>query len=168
MTLALNPGQKIEVGILFRIKDSVHISANVSDIFANKRIVLFMGPAPFSKLDTEQALAYEQSSKELLSKNIDLVMGVYVQDAFVVKKFEEQIQTDANSSNVELYGDGDGFFVKSNYLTHDFTHHGLGTRSGRWAMILNNGVVEYVVCDDYTTIDKTSADSILKHLKNET
>jgi peroxiredoxin len=168
MTLALNPGQKIEVGIVFRIKDGVHISANVSDLFANKRIVLFMGPAPFSRLDTEQALAYEQASKEILSKNIDLVMGIYVQDAFVVKKFEEQTQTDANSSNVELYGDGDGFFVKSNYLTHDFTHHGLGTRSGRWAMILNNGVIEYVVCDDHTTIKDTSADSILKQLKNET
>jgi peroxiredoxin len=164
MTLVLNPGQKIEVGIVFRIKDGVHISANVSDLFANKRIVLFMGPAPFSRLDTQQALAYEKASKELLSKNIDLVMGIYVQDAFVVKKFEEQIQTDANSSNVELYGDGDGFFVKSNYLTHDFTHHGLGTRCGRWAMILNNGVIEYVVCDDHTTIDETSADSILQVL----
>ena len=164
MTLALNPGQKVEVGILFRIKDGTHISANISDLLAEKRVVLFMGPAPFSRLDTEQALAYEKASNELLSKNVDLVMGVYVQDAFVVKKFEEQTQTNANSSNVELYGDGDGFFVKSNNLTHDFTHQGLGTRCGRWAMILNNGVIEYVVCDDYTTIDKTSADSILQYL----
>ena len=167
MTLALNPGKKIEVGILFRIKDGTHISANIADVLANKRVVLFMGPAPFSRLDTTQALDYEKASNDILSKNVDLVMGIYVQDAFVVRKFEEQIQSDANSNNVELYGDGDGFFVKSNYLTHDFTHQGLGTRSGRWAMILNNGVIEYVVCDDYTTIDKTSADSILQYL-NET
>ena len=167
MTLALNPGQKIEVGILFRIKDGVHISANVSDLFANKRIVLFMGPAPFSRLDTQQALAYEKASKELLSKNIDLVMGIYVQDAFVVKKFEEQIQTDAGSSNVKFYGDGDAFFVKANNIMQDFTFQGLSVRVGRWAVIVKNGIIEQVFTDDYALIENTRASNVLKYLKNE-
>ena len=169
MTLALNPGQKLEAGTIFRIDEqNIHVSKNISDLFANRRVVVFMGPAPFSRLDTEQANAYEKLSAEILAQEVDAVIGIYVQDAFVMKKFEEQVRQTSGSSNVELYGDGDGFFVRANYLTHDFTFQGLGTRCGRWAFVLNDGVIEHVECDEYQLIEKTSADNILSYLKNET
>jgi peroxiredoxin len=168
MTMALSAGQKLESGVLYCLdKNKMHQSKNITDVFAGRRVVVFMGPAPFSKLDTEQALEYEKLSTEILAEKVDAVIGIYVQDAFVMKKFQEQISTDAGSSNIEFYGDGDGLFVKANNLMHDFTFQGLSTRCGRWAFVVNDGVIEYVVVDDYQLIEQTSAASILKQVKNE-
>lgn len=165
MTLALAKGQKVELGVVYRINDDqIHESANIKDLFANKRIVVFMGPAPFSRLDTEQATKYENLSNDILAQKVDEIIGLYVQDAFVMNKFQEQVQKSAGTSNVKFYGDGDGFFVKANNLMHDFTFEGLSTRCGRWAFVLDNGVVEYVVVDDYSLINETGAESILKYL----
>jgi peroxiredoxin len=169
MTIAIIKGQEIISGILYRInEDNVHSSIGVSELFADKRVVIFLGPAPFSRLDTEQANDYELLSIEMLKHGIDEIFGIYVQDAFVMNKFQEHIREQAGSANVKFYGDGDGFFVRANQLSHDFTSSGLSVRSGRWAMVLNNNTVEHVAVDDYTLIDLTSARSILKYLKNET
>jgi len=165
MTLALKKGQTIDLGVVYRINpDKLHESVNIKDLFANKRIVVFMGPAPFSRLDTEQAVDYEKYSAEILSHNVNEIVGLYVQDAFVMNKFQEHVREIAGSSNVQFYGDGDGFFVKANNLSHDFTFEGLSTRSGRWAFVINNGVIEYVTVDDFSLIETTSASSIIQYL----
>jgi len=168
MTLALSVGQTLDLGILYRIdENNAHTSIKVNELFADKRVLVFMGPAPFSRLDTQQASDYEAISSEILAQGINEIFGIYVQDAFVMNKFQETIRRQNATANVKFYGDGDGFFVKANNLMHDFTFEGLSTRCGRWAFVVNNGVIEYVTVDDYSLIETTSADSILKKLKNE-
>ena len=169
MTSPLSVGQKLTIGTLYHFNDNdLHVSIPITELFANKRLVVFMGPAPFSRLDTEQAVDYESYSAEILAEKVDGIIGIYVQDAFIINKFQSEIHNKAGSSNVKFYGDGDGFFVRGNNLVHDFVFSGLGQRSGRWAMVLNDGVIEYVMADDYQLINYTSADSIIKYLKNET
>lgn len=166
MTAPLVVGQPVVTGIVYYINDNnLHSSIPVTELFADKRLVVFMGPAPFSRLDTEQACAYEKHSKEILAEGVDGIIGIYVQDAFVTKQFQDQTHQVAGSANVKLYGDGDGFFARGNNLVHDFTLSGLGQRSGRWAMVLNKGIIEFVMADDYQLIDHTSAESILKYLR---
>ena len=166
MTAPLVVGQPVVTGIVYYINDNnLHSSIPVTELFADKRLVVFMGPAPFSRLDTEQACAYEKHSKEILAEGVDGIIGIYVQDAFVTKQFQDQTHRVAGSANVKLYGDGDGFFARGNNLVHDFTLSGLGQRSGRWAMVLNKGIIEFVMADDYQLIDHTSAESILKYLR---
>lgn len=166
--MALTKGQTLELGVLYRIdENNLHTSTNVAELFAGKRLVVFMGPAPFSRMDTTQATDYELHSSKILAEKVDGIIGIYVQDAFVMNKFQELVHQQAASANVKFYGDGDGFFVKANNLMHDFTFEGLSTRCGRWAFVLDNGVIEYVVVDDYSLLNETSADSILKYLKNE-
>ena len=168
MTLALTVGQTIDLGIVYKINSNgVHESTTIKDLFEGKRLLVFMGPAPFSKLDTEHAIGFEHQSKNILEQKVDGIIGLYVQDAFVMNKFQEHVYKTVGTSNVQFYGDGDGLFVKANNLMHDFTFEGLSTRCGRWAFIVNNGAIEYVTVDDYSLIETTGADSILKQLKNE-
>lgn len=168
MTLALAVNQTVDLGVVYKINSNgVHESTTIKDLFAGKRLLVFMGPAPFSKLDTEQAIEFEYQSNNILAQKIDGIIGLYVQDAFIMKKFQEHVHETSGTNNVQFYADGDGFFVKANNLTHDFTFSGLGTRCGRWAFIINDGVVEYVTVDDYSFIETTGAHSILKQLKNE-
>ena len=165
----LTKGKELISSAVYHINDNaIHDSVAISELLANKRALIFMGPAPFSRLDTEQATEFETSSKEILDNNIDMIIGLYVQDAFVMKKFKEQIQKDTGSSNVNFYGDGDAFFVKSNNIMQDFTFQGLSVRVGRWAVIVKNNIIEEVFEDDYALIEKTRASNILKYLKNET
>jgi peroxiredoxin len=169
MTVPLVVGQPIVSGILYYInEENLHSSIPVTELFANRRLVVFMGPAPFSRLDTEQAVDYEFRSNEILAEKVDGIIGIYVQDAFVTSKFQDHITRQTGSANVKLYADGDGFFVRGNNLVHDFTYSGLGQRSGRWAIVLNNGIIEYSIADDFQVIENTSVDRILQYLRNET
>lgn len=169
MTAPLVVGQPIVSGILYYMnEENLHSSIPVTELFAGRRLVVFMGPAPFSNLDTKQAVDYETYSKEILAEKVDAIIGIYVQDAFVTSKFQDHITRQTGTANIKLYADGDGFFVRGNNLVHDFVYSGLGQRSGRWAMVLNDGVIEYVMADDFQVVNYTSADSILKYLKNET
>ena len=155
--------------IVFYVNESdMHDSIAVSELISDKRVLVFMGPAPFSRLDTEQATEFEKLSTEILSNGIDEILGIYVQDAFVMKKFQEQIAKDTGSSNVNFYGDGDAFFVKANNIMQDFTFQGLSVRVGRWAVIVKNNIIEEVFTDDHAIIENTRASNILKYLKNET
>lgn len=146
----------------------IHDSIAVSELISDKRVLIFMGPAPFSRLDTEQALEFESLSNDILSNGIDAIIGIYVQDAFVMKKFQEHIQQTAGSSNVKFYGDGDAFFVKANNIMQDFTFQGLSVRVGRWAVIVKNNIMEQVFTEDHPIVENTKASTILKYLKNET
>lgn len=165
----LTKGKELVSSVVYYINDAgLHDSITLSELISDKRVLVFMGPAPFSRLDTEQALDFEQLSGELLSAGVDAVIGIYVQDAFVTKKFREHIAGQVGTANVKLYGDGDAFFVKANNIMQDFTFQGLSVRVGRWAVVVNNNIIEEVFTDDHAVIENTRASNILKYLKNET
>lgn len=165
----LTKGKELVSSVVYYINDAgMHDSTPVSELISDKRVLIFMGPAPFSRLDSEQALEFEALSAEILNNKIDAVLGVYVQDAFVMKKFQDQIQAGLESYNVKMYGDGDAFFVKANNIMQDFTYQGLSVRVGRWAVIVNKNIIEEVFTDDFAVIENTRASNVLKYLKNET
>lgn len=163
-SLNIQPGDKIRNGTLFRITENgTHDYVETNNLFAGKRVVIFMGPAPFSKLDTEQAISYEDLSNEMLVR-VDMVVGIYCQDAFVMDQFKIHIHSKTATKNVDFWGDGDGQFARYNEMLHDFTNMGLGTRSGRWSMVIDDGIVEYIACDDFTEINLTSAQETVDYL----
>ena len=167
MPCNLQQDDKIEFGIVYKINEfDLHISKPISEIVENKRLLIYGGPAPFGKLDTEQSLSYAAHSTELL-EHVDEVLAIYCQDSFVMKQFDLHIKQQHPDHKTVFWADGDGFFIRNYGLEYDFTYSGLGVRSQRYAMILNNGIVEYVATDDYQLIDKTSTENILNWLNNK-
>jgi len=165
----LEKGKELVSSVVYYINEAgLHDSIAVSELISDKRVVIFMGPAPFSRLDTEQAVDFETYSNEILAENVDAVIGVYVQDAFVMNQFRNHVVRQTGSSNVKFYGDGDAFFVKANNIMQDFTFQGLSVRTGRWVVVVKNNVIEEVFTDDHAIIQNTHAGNVLKYLKNET
>jgi peroxiredoxin len=161
-------GAEFHAGIVYYIdKNKIHKNIQSADIFSKRRIVVFGGPAPFSKLDTEQALLFEKASKEILSLGVDAVVAIYVQDAFVTDKFRQEISSQAGTDNIEYYADGDAFFSRGLELTHDFTFQGLSVRSGRWAAVVNDRIAEWAAFDEYQVIDETHPKKVLAWLKKK-
>ena len=166
MACNLQAGSRVEHGIVYKINEyDLHISKPVSEIVENKRVLIYGGPAPFGKLDTEQSLSYAAQSAELL-KYVDGVLGIYCQDSFVMKQFDLHIKKQYPEHQIEFWADGDGFFIRNCGLEHDFTFSGLSVRSQRYAMVLNDRVVEHVMTDDFQLIDKTSTENMLNWLKS--
>lgn len=166
MSRNLQTGDKVEFGIVYKINEfDLHISKPISEIVENKRLLIYGGPAPFGKLDTEQSISYAEHSTELM-KYVDQVLGIYCQDSFVMKQFDLHVKQQHPEHQTEFWADGDGFFIRNHGLEHDFTYSGLSVRSVRYAMVLNNGIVEHFVQDDFQLIDKTSTENMLDWLKN--
>lgn len=159
-----NPGDSFDLGIVYHLDEKgLHNSLKLQDIVKGKRLVFFGGPAPFSRLDTEQALEYATMAHKLM-EHVEMVYGIYCQDAFVCNAFEAKIDEQVGNNALVLLADGDGFFCRSNNLENDFTYQGLSVRSHRWAAVVNNGKIEYFVSDPYQVIEDTRASKILEYL----
>ncbi len=160
-------GDEVSGGIVYRInKMGIHESQDVFPLFKDKRVVAFGGPAPFSRLDTQQAREYAELSHRLVELGLDTIYGIYCQDAFVMKEFDDRVKKDFPDHKINFYADGDGFFTRAHQLEHNFTFQGLSMRSVRYAMVVKDRIIEYVVVDDYQLIEQTAAKKILEWLEN--
>lgn len=168
MEAKLKIGDDAGGGIVYRInKEGIHESQDVLSLFKDKRVVVFGGPAPFSRLDTQQAKEYADSSIELIELGLDNVYGIYCQDAFVMNEFDKRIKETFPTHKINFYADGDAFFMRAHQLEHNFTYQGLSVRSQRFAMVINNCKIEYVVIDDYSVIENTASIKIVEWLKSQ-
>jgi peroxiredoxin len=167
MAFDLKIGDLVGAGVVYKINAAgIHESIPTRELLMNKRVIIFSGPAPFSRLDTEQSTEYASLSKDLL-KYVDNVYGIYCQDAFVMNHFDKHIKETVSDHYIEFYGDGDAFFTRAHKLDHDFTNHGLSLRSVRYALVVKNEVIEYAVSDDYKVIENTAASKVLEWLKSQ-
>lgn len=167
MAFDLKIGDMVGAGAVYKINAAgIHQAVPTRDLLVNKRVIIFAGPAPFSRLDTEQAIGYAKLSKEML-KYVNNVYGLYCQDAFVMNHFDKHVKETVPDSGVEFYGDGDAFFIRAHKLEHDFTHQGLSVRSVRYAMVVKNELIEFAASDDYKVIENTAAERMLEWLKSQ-
>lgn len=166
-SFAITPGTKFDASLLYHIDgDQIHKHIRIDDIFKDKLSVVFGGPAPFSRLDTEQAELYEQFSGDML-KHVDQIVAIYPQDAFVCKKFKEEISSKTNSNNVVYYADGDAFFLRDYNIMLDLTFQGLCVRSDRWCGVIKDCEVIWVANDEYSCIDRTHPNMVLEWLQSQ-
>lgn len=154
----------VDAGTLYRIHEGAHVHVTTYDLLTNNRAVLFGGPAPFSRLDTQQAKEYAELSEQMLNY-VNNVYGVYCQDAFVMNQFKMHIETLCTNNKVTFFGDGDANFTKGHDLDIDLRNHGLGIRSCRYAMVVKDRKLEKLFVDHYSTINETSAQKVLEWLK---
>jgi peroxiredoxin len=167
MESKLNVGDQIVGGVLYKINpEGIHESRDAFSLFIDKRVLVFGGPVPFGRLDTQQAKEYAELSTDLLAAGLDAVHGIYCQDAFVMREFDNRIKQDFPNHKVDFYADGDAFFTRAHKLEFNFTFQGLSIRSIRYAMVVKNKVIEHVVVDPFEVIEKTAATKILEWLKN--
>ncbi len=164
MNFIPEPGHNIDAGTLYRIHDGAHIHVTTYDLLTDKRAVLFGGPAPFSRLDTEQATEYAELSERMLA-HVNDIYGIYCQDAFVMHQFELHIKEKCARSKVAFYGDGDAYFTRGHNLHLDFSNQGLGLRSCRYAMVVKDRKLEKLFMDEYSTIEKTAGQKVLEWLE---
>ncbi len=114
--------------------------ATTAELFGGKRTVLFAVPGAFTPTCSAKHLpGFKDKAAELRGKGVDQIACVSVNDAFVMGAWgRDQGITD----EVVMLADGSGDFARALGLVADFSKFGLGARSQRYSMLIDDGVVE--------------------------
>ncbi len=132
------------------------------EIFAGKKVVIFGVPGAFTPTCHKNHLpGFAAKAAEIKAKGIDTIAVTAVNDVFVMDAWAKD--TGAKDS-IEFLADGSGNFAKAIGLTVDLTERGLGLRSRRYAMIVDNGVVKSVDVEEAAGVEVSGADHILAKL----
>ncbi|MEW6999298.1 peroxiredoxin [Colwelliaceae bacterium BS250] len=136
------------------------INYSTSELFANRKIVIFAVPGAFTPTCSEAHLpGYVVNFDEFKAKGVDAVFCTSVNDAFVMKAWGEA----QNAENLMMLGDGDGAFASSLGLTMATGTFG-GLRSQRYAMVVENSVVTHLFVEKAQEFEVSSAENVLAAL----
>jgi peroxiredoxin len=110
-----------------------------SELFAGRRVVIFALPGAFTPTcTTEQCPAFEMHYDDLRAAGADEVYCLSVNDAFVMYQWGRHL----GLNKVRLIPDGSGHFTRRMGMLVNKDHLGFGYRSWRYAMVVDDGVVE--------------------------
>ncbi|GEN25118.1 peroxiredoxin [Halomonas cupida] len=132
-----------------------------SEIFSGRKVVLFAVPGAFTPgCSNTHMPGFVVNADKLLDK-VDTVACVAVNDAFVMGAW----QKDQNAEAITMLADGNADFTRAIGMDKDASAGGMGVRSLRYAMIVNDGIVEYLGVDtERGVIEASSADTVMSRL----
>jgi len=137
MTIAV--GDTIPDVKLMKAGDKGPEPVQAADYFRGKRVALFSVPGAFTPTCSAKHLpGFVEKADELKAKGIDEIACTAVNDAFVLKAWNERDGGD----RVTMLADGNGEFAKALGLEMDGSRFGLGARGQRFSMIVDDGKVE--------------------------
>ncbi|OFE12831.1 peroxiredoxin [Pseudohongiella acticola] len=131
------------------------------DIFIGKKVVLFAVPGAFTPGCTVTHLpGFVVNADKIKAKGVDTIACMAVNDAFVMSAWGKS----QNADELLMLADGNAEFAEALGLTMDASGFGMGKRSKRFAMIVENGNVSYLAVEPAGGIDVSSAENILAQL----
>ena len=132
-----------------------------SDFFKGRKVALFSVPGAFTPTCSAKHLpGYVEKAAALKAKGIDEIACTAVNDPFVMGAWGKA----SGSADVTMLADGNGDFAKALGLTMDGSGFGLGTRGQRFAMVVNDGVVEQLFVEAPGEFKVSAAEHMLENL----
>lgn len=130
-----------------------------AEVFAGKKVALFAVPGAFTGVCTKQHMpGFVARVDELRKKGFDTIACTSVNDAFVQGRWAQDTGAEGK---ILMLADGNADFVRKIGLDVDMSARGMGTRSKRYAMAVENGVVKILNVEDAPgNHDKSSAETL--------
>jgi len=160
--MAIKVGDKVPAAKLqIKTKDGVQ-TKTTDELFKGKKVVLFALPGAFTPTCSAKHLpGFVNNHQALKAKGIDSIACLSVNDAFVMDAWGKDQNVEGK---VLMLADGNGEFTKAVGLAMDATGYGMGTRSQRYAMVIDDGVVKTLNVEAPGAFEVSSAESVLKAL----
>lgn len=160
MTIAV--GDKLPSVDLYRMGDKGPEKVSTDELFSGKKTVLFAVPGAFTPTCSQAHLpGYVVKADELLAKGVDQIVCLSVNDPFVMDAWGRSQNAD---NKIQMIADGSGEFTRAAGLELDMSARGLGLRSQRYAMIIDDGVVTNLHLEEPGKFEVSDVDSILAAL----
>ena len=157
--MAIQEGDRLPEATLHVIQDGRPTAVTTGELFGGKKVVLFAVPGAFTPTCSQAHLpGYVANADEIKAKGVDSIVCVAVNDAFVMDAWA----ADRNAEELVMAGDGNGDFTAAIGLEMDGRGFGLGTRSERYAMIVDDGVVTKLAVEAPGAFEVSKAEAILE------
>ena len=132
------------------------------EVFKGKRVALLAVPGAFTPTCSAKHLpGFKEKAADLRGKGIDAIACVSVNDVFVMKAWGAD---QGVGEDIIMLADGNGAFTKDIGLDMDASKFGMGPRSQRYSMIVNDGVVEKLNVEEGGEFRVSSADYMMAQL----
>ena len=128
------------------------------DYFKGKTVALFAVPGAFTPTCSAKHLpGFVEKADELKAKGVDEIVATSVNDAFVMGAWKNA----AGSDDITMLADGNGDFAQAAGLGADFSGFGMGQRSQRYSMLVEDGVVKQLNVEEPGDFSVSSAEHML-------
>lgn len=159
--MSINVGDKIPACTISTMGAEGPTDISTDEIFSGKKVVLFALPGAFTPGCSKAHLpGYVVNADNIKSTGVDTIACLSVNDAFVMGAWGEA----QNASEILMLADGNGAFTEAVGLVLDGTGFGMGKRSQRYAMIVEDGTVTHINVEEGAGVDVSSAESMMAQL----
>jgi peroxiredoxin len=161
--MTINVGDRIPSVTLKQLTPEGVKEFTTDEIFGGKRIVLIAVPGAFTPACSQRHLpGYVDRAADIKAKGIDEIACVAVNDAFVMGAWGRDQKAEGK---VRMLADGSGDFARALGLELDLSKGGLGIRSKRYSMLVDDGVVKSLNVEQQPgQVDISGAEAMLKAL----
>jgi peroxiredoxin len=160
--MAIKVGDRVPNGSFTVMTGEGPKPKTTDELFKGKKVVLFAVPGAFTPTCHKNHLpGFVKNAASIKAKGVDTIAVTGVNDVFVMDAWKKASGGDA----IEFLADGSGNWAKALGLTADLTERGLGVRSQRYAMVVDDGVVKTLNVEDAPgTAEISGADNLLKSM----
>lgn len=159
--MTITVGDRIPASTLKTMGDNGPQDITTDELFTGKKVVLFAVPGAFTPGCSMTHLpGYVVNADKIKARGIDTIACMSVNDAFVMDAWGKA----QNAGEILMLADGNGDFTRALDLELDGTGFGLGMRSQRFAMIVDDGVVKHLAVEEGPGVEVSAAEAILAQL----
>ena len=154
-------GDKIPSATVRQVTDSGAQEVKTDEFFRGKKVALFAVPGAFTSTCSAKHLpSFVNNADSLRKKGVDVIACTAVNDPAVLRAWSHAHKADA----VVMLSDGNGDFARALGLDADMSKHGMGQRSRRYSMVVENGVVMQLNVEEPGAFGVSGADHMLTQL----
>jgi peroxiredoxin len=159
--MAIQEGDKLPAATFHMMKEGKPTPVTTDELFGGKKVVVFAVPGAYTPTCSQAHLpGFVVNADAIKGKGVDSIVCMSVNDAFVMGAWGDG----ANAEKLTMVGDGNGDFTKALGLEMDGSGFGLGTRSQRYAMIVDDGTLTKLSVEAPGQFEVSKAEAILEAL----
>ena len=160
--MAIKEGDALPSVTLTEMVDGAPTPTATGDLTQGKKVVFFAVPGAFTPTCSAKHLpGFVEQAEAIRGKGVDEICCLSVNDVFVMDAWGKAQNA---GGKVRMLADGNGDLAAAMGLTMDGSKFGMGQRSQRYAMIVNDGKVEKLLVESGPGLEASSAESILGNL----
>jgi glutaredoxin/glutathione-dependent peroxiredoxin len=160
--MAIKVGERVPSGSFMVMTTDGPKPKTTDELFKGKKVVLFAVPGAFTPTCSNNHLpGYLENRDAILAKGVDSIAVMAVNDPHVMGAWA---RFTGGEGKILFLADGSGTFVKSIGLDNDLSAAGMGLRSKRFSMIVDNGVVKALNIETKPGVSESGAAKILEQL----
>jgi peroxiredoxin len=155
-------GDRIPAVSIRQVAESGVQEVNTEDFFKGKRVALFAVPGAFTSVCSAKHLpSFANNADAFAKKGVDAIACTSVNDPAVMRAWGEHSHT---AGKVIMLADGNGDFARALGVEADMSKNGMGKRSRRYSMLVDDGVVKQFNLEEPGAFGASSGDHLLSQL----